>query len=209
MVYCVHCTSSGAQSAASVHSPSSISSSANGARGIPPSVDSRTQSRAASTSPHSKRQSLSTKMLSGWGQKMDAAQFVARKQTGPSLSRKASAVSSSNIFRPVHEVEDAFTVSHSSDGKRRPVFLLLFVCPLATDNLLENTDRVLRLPSVFSQRGSLLPSIYADARYIDAVIVSQARWSTHACKISFDARGTRVALAEHPQQRWRRPQRRA
>ena len=37
--------------------------------------------------------------------------------------------------------------------------------PSATENLLEST------PSVFSRGGSLLPSIYADARYIDAVIV--------------------------------------
>ena len=54
---------------------------------------------------------------------------------------------------------------------------------LATNNLLENTDGVLRAPlpsppweypiSVLSG-GTLLPSIYADARYIDAVIVSQA-----------------------------------
>ena len=29
-------------------------------------------------------------------------------------------------------------------------------------------------PSVFSRGGSLLPSSYADARYIDAVIVSKA-----------------------------------
>ena len=41
--------------------------------------------------------------------------------------------------------------------------------PLATENLLENTDGV---PSVFFRDGSLLPSIYADGRYIDAVIVS-------------------------------------
>ena len=43
--------------------------------------------------------------------------------------------------------------------------------------LLENTDgRVLRPPppSVFSRGGSLLPFIYADARCIDAVVVSQA-----------------------------------
>ena len=49
--------------------------------------------------------------------------------------------------------------------------------PLATDNLLENTDGVLRPPprsAVFSRGGTLLPSSYADARYIDAVIVSQA-----------------------------------
>ena len=45
--------------------------------------------------------------------------------------------------------------------------------PLATDNLLENTDGVLRpvwggrsIPSVFSRGGTLLPSIYADACYI-------------------------------------------
>ena len=41
--------------------------------------------------------------------------------------------------------------------------------PLATDNLLESTDGVLH--PKFSRGGSLLPSIYADARYIDAVVV--------------------------------------
>ena len=55
--------------------------------------------------------------------------------------------------------------------------------PLATENLLENTDGVPRpptpvgrsTPSVFSRSGStLLPSLYADARYIDDVIVSKA-----------------------------------
>ena len=40
--------------------------------------------------------------------------------------------------------------------------------PLATDNLLESTDGVLH--PKFSRGGSLLPSIYADARYIDAVV---------------------------------------
>ena len=49
--------------------------------------------------------------------------------------------------------------------------------PLATENLLESTDGALR-PSVgpsvfFSRGGSLLPSTYADARYIDAVVGSQ------------------------------------
>ena len=42
--------------------------------------------------------------------------------------------------------------------------------PLATDHLLERTNG--GTPSVFSRGGSLLPSIYADARYVDAVIVS-------------------------------------
>ena len=55
--------------------------------------------------------------------------------------------------------------------------------PLATENLLENTDGVLRppeggggrsTPSVFSRDGSLPPSICADERSIDAVIVSKA-----------------------------------
>ena len=32
-----------------------------------------------------------------------------------------------------------------------------------------------RAPSVFSRGSSLLPSIYADARHVDAAIVSQAR----------------------------------
>ena len=44
--------------------------------------------------------------------------------------------------------------------------------PLATDNLLENADG--GTPSVFSRGGTLLPSVYADARYVDAVIVSKA-----------------------------------
>ena len=47
-----------------------------------------------------------------------------------------------------------------------------------TENLLENTDGVLRrggegvrgTPSVFSRDGTLLPSNYADVRYIDDVI---------------------------------------
>ena len=46
--------------------------------------------------------------------------------------------------------------------------------PLATENLLENTDGVLRLSSPLHQcslgGSSLLPSIYADVRYIDDVI---------------------------------------
>ena len=63
-------------------------------------------------------------------------------------------------------------------GKSKP--------PLATDNLLENTDGVPRpdvppqlcrgTPSVFSRGGTLLPSIYGDARYIDAVLVSLGRF---------------------------------
>ena len=36
--------------------------------------------------------------------------------------------------------------------------------PLATDNLLENTDGGTPTPSLFSRGGSLLPFIYADAR---------------------------------------------
>ena len=59
-----------------------------------------------------------------------------------------------------------------------PVMIPVGQCPkspIATDNLLENTDgRGRSTPSVFSRGGSLLPSIYADARYIDAVIVSKA-----------------------------------
>ena len=46
--------------------------------------------------------------------------------------------------------------------------------PLTTDNLLENTGGVRSTLSVFSRDGTLLPSSYADARYIDAVIVSKA-----------------------------------
>ena len=46
--------------------------------------------------------------------------------------------------------------------------------PLATDNLLENTDGGRITPSLFPRGGTLLPSSYADARNIDAVIVSKA-----------------------------------
>ena len=42
--------------------------------------------------------------------------------------------------------------------------------PLATENLLENTDGGRSTPSVFSRGGSLLPSIYADGRSSDDVI---------------------------------------
>ena len=55
---------------------------------------------------------------------------------------------------------------------------------VATETLLETTDGVLRPPTevggsehpfiLFSRGGSLLPSIYADARYIDAVVLSKA-----------------------------------
>ena len=48
---------------------------------------------------------------------------------------------------------------------------------LATENLLENTDGGTPTPAVFFRGGSLLPSIYADARYIDAVVVSKAALS--------------------------------
>ena len=56
--------------------------------------------------------------------------------------------------------------------------------PLTPEKLLENTDLKSEYPiilgglehpiSVLSRGGSLPPSIYADARYIDAVVVSQA-----------------------------------
>ena len=46
--------------------------------------------------------------------------------------------------------------------------------PLATENLLENTAGVPPHPLVFSRGGTLLPCIYADARYIDAVVASKA-----------------------------------
>ena len=39
-----------------------------------------------------------------------------------------------------------------------------------TENLLENTDGVLRPPSVFSRDGSMPPSSYADVCCIDDVI---------------------------------------
>ena len=41
--------------------------------------------------------------------------------------------------------------------------------PLATEALLENTDGGRSTPSLFSRGGTLLPSMYANARYIDAV----------------------------------------
>ena len=57
--------------------------------------------------------------------------------------------------------------------------------PLATENLLENTDGASPLtprvkggrsiPSVFSRDGTLLPSSYADARCVDGVVVSKDR----------------------------------
>ena len=50
--------------------------------------------------------------------------------------------------------------------------------PLATDNLLESTDGGRRTTSVLSRGGTLLPCIYADSRYIDAVIVSKGVRST-------------------------------
>ena len=43
--------------------------------------------------------------------------------------------------------------------------------PLATENLLENTDGVGVPHQCSLGGGTLLPSSYADARYIDAVVV--------------------------------------
>ena len=43
-------------------------------------------------------------------------------------------------------------------------------CLVFTENLLENTDGVLRTPSVFARDGSLLPSGYADGRSSGDVI---------------------------------------
>ena len=65
--------------------------------------------------------------------------------------------------------------------------------PLATENLLENTDGVLRPPSVFSRDGGLLPSIHADARYIDAVIVSKALTSDNGARFIKGAVAAAVA----------------
>ena len=45
---------------------------------------------------------------------------------------------------------------------------------LATEIMLEKTDGGRSTPSLYSQGGALLPSIYADVRYIGAVIVSKA-----------------------------------
>ena len=42
--------------------------------------------------------------------------------------------------------------------------------PLATENLLENTGGGRSTPISVSRGGSLQPSIYADARYIDDVL---------------------------------------
>ena len=47
--------------------------------------------------------------------------------------------------------------------------------PLATENLLENTDGGRSTPSVFSRSGSLRPSVYADARYILMPSLFQAK----------------------------------
>ena len=63
---------------------------------------------------------------------------------------------------------------------------------LATEILLENTAGVLRIPppipiGVLPGRQPATFSIYADARYIDDVVVSQADGKTLMCVIRMDA----------------------
>ena len=58
-----------------------------------------------------------------------------------------------------------------------------------TENLLENTDGGTPTPSSFPPGSTLLPSIYADARYVDAVIASKAladapRYLLYVAKLS-------------------------
>ena len=64
------------------------------------------------------------------------------------------------------------TIGPSSLAGRNPL-------PLATENLLENTDGVLDQCSLGG--GTLLPSIYADACDVDAVVVSKACTLRRAC----------------------------
>ena len=66
-------------------------------------------------------------------------------------------------YNETNDAEDSYKVSMI---EQRPV-------TLATETLLENADGVIR-PHRCSRGGTLLPSLYADARYVDAVIVSQA-----------------------------------
>ena len=70
--------------------------------------------------------------------------------------------------------------------------------PLATDNLLESTEGVLRPPSVFARGCSLLPCSHADACCVDAVIVSKAacrRAALLASTTRFAVRNTRTGEA--------------
>lgn len=71
---------------------------------------------------------------------------------------------------------------------------------LATDGLLINTDGVLRPPSPppisVSRGGTLLPSMYADACYIDAIIVLKAFRKSTRCK-GTRSKSTRNRLSGH------------
>ena len=74
---------------------------------------------------------------------------------------------------------------------------------VATENLLENTDGVgaphhCSLHPLFSRGGTLLPSIYADARYIDAVIVSKATDDVLKQAIALDGEEAQFAVAPGP-----------
>ena len=55
---------------------------------------------------------------------------------------------------------------HELDGEVKLGYVGRLKSPSATENLLENTAG-----PVFSRGGSLLPSMYPDARYADAVVV--------------------------------------
>ena len=73
---------------------------------------------------------------------------------------------------------------------------------MASRNPLSNRKSTRVPPSVFPRGGSLLPSIYADARYIDAVIVSKANTSHGRIPLRLPANrncNRTIDIAEPPQ----------
>ena len=78
-----------------------------------------------------------------------------------------------HLIENVHRCREMYygELGGSGEASERPVE----IPSLATEDLLENTDGSWSTPSVFSCGGTMLPSVYADARCIDAVIVSKAR----------------------------------
>ena len=94
-------------------------------------------------------------------------------------------------------------ITFDGESSMRPVEITILPPqpPLATENLLENTDGVLRPPSppsMFSWGGTLLPSLYADACYVDAVVVFKGSGSGRAALSSGSskpppAQGTRLS----------------
>ena len=77
---------------------------------------------------------------------------------------------------PQHPTKRCPFTNYLMPSELRPVE----IPPLATDNLLENTDGVLQPPiSVLSGRHPATFYIYADARYIDAFIGSKAHRLHH------------------------------